>query len=610
MKFPLFAALFALLAPISAEPATIIRRDINIKLSAQGSIEHQFLEVRLEERGDLEAWKSYSIFVDEHIKLDSASIGIRSATGEKKDSIGTRDFERETSVGSGLHSSTARLAADLTGLSIGDRLSIETTLVKTPLYKAGWKSLLLDSPQETLRIRISGAPEKLRWSLHGKQEGIEIHEAGGEVSLEGHNLPRSDPPERSGNLLSAGPALLWAWDAADTWPAIGAWYGHLTRSESPPTESLRQKALGLTRGKETRREKMLAIAEFVKTSIRYEAVEIGVGGWIPSPAEEVLKRGWGDCKDKAEMLKRLLEVVDISSHLVLVHSGLRGNTDPTFPSTLGFNHCILGVEAGQIETTEGDPVVEGFFFLDPTMDLGPADWFNPANQGQWALVSTEPGRLLPLPSQYQREGWVLNIEGAIDSSGSFQGRGVLQLVGSRALPWLRSLKSEAPERIDEAIRNFLQNALPGMAFGRLSWTRVDREIPTIRFDLEVSQPGFLRTGRHYRVRLAFLGTLPGARELEDRTAPVVLLPGLNRTQWRISLPEGVCIPDVQPSEFSNSIGTLAKGPGKDKGLLSINHQIVVRRAWIGAESLAPLRKLAAAEEKAQRAVLRWNCGEQ
>jgi len=601
--------LLLLFAATYADSATVLQRELQIQLGPQGSVEDQLLQVRLEERGDLDAWNSYSIYVDEHIRLKAAEIEVIGAKGVTKNLAKIRDFRRETSVGGGLHSSAARLTADLTGLNLGDILKIETSVVNTPPYKAGWESLLMDSPQKHLSIRISGAPETLRWQLRAADELVEVQESQGEINIEGHDLPRLDPPDRAGNVLSAGPAVLWAWDAARSWSEIGTWYRDLTRSSSPPGEIVSRKAAELSKGVQTSRGKLLAFAKYVSKSVRYEAVEVGVGGWIPSPAGEVIQRGWGDCKDKSEALRALLETAGISSHLVLVHDGFSGWTDPGFPSTLGFNHCILAVEAEQIETEATDPVTEGFFFLDPTMDLGPVGWFNPYNQGQWALISKEPGRLVKLPTRYQEEGRVLTVDGVVDSSRAFQGIAVLELVGSRALPWLRSLTREAPERIEEDLRQYFQVLMPGMTLGKIAWNKEDKRVPAIRFVVRFTESKFLRKGRSLRMRMTFLRTLPAPRDVEDRKEPVVLMPGIQLSQWRIRLPEGMCRPKIQASSFSNSIGSVEKYPGDDKGVFTLTHKVVVHRSWIGAESLEQLKEIAIAENSADRAVLRWSCPE-
>ena len=291
-----------------------------------------------------------------------------------------------------------------------------------PLFLADWEPILLDDPQRSLSIRISGGGEFLRWTLRNADDLVEVVESGNGIHCQGRDLPRRDRLDGAGSVLSVGPALVWAWDRSVTWDQVGAWYTGLTREVSRSTEESRSVVESVTAGLGSAREKMLALADYARLKIRYEAVEIGVGGWVPTPAGEVLTRGWGDCKDKSEFLKEMLAGIGLKAHLVLIHNGRSAMIDPNFPSTLGFNHCILAVETAGLDFLPTDPVVDGLFFLDPTFDRGAAEWLSPYIQGQWALVAAgETGRLVKLPVRFAEEGRVMRVEGAVDDQGAFRG---------------------------------------------------------------------------------------------------------------------------------------------------------------------------------------------
>lgn len=155
---------------------------------------------------------------------------------------------------------------------------------------------------------------------------------------------------------------------------------------------------------------------------------------------------------------------------------------------------------------------------------------------------------------------------------------------------------------------YFQTEIPGMNLGQLGWKKVDGRIPAIRFDALVSKSRFLRKGKQYRMQLSYLETLPGPRELVDRTEPVVLLPGVNISQWKIALAEGICRPEIEVSDFSNSIGSIENtSDDAEPGQIVLRHGISVRSAWIGVESMGHLREFAVAEDQSSRPVLRWSC---
>jgi hypothetical protein len=108
------------------------------------------------------------------------------------------------------------------------------------------------------------------------------------------------------------------------------------------TPEIRALAETITRGIENRRAQTEAIDRWVKRNIRYVAIEIGVGGYVPHAAADVLRNRYGDCKDKATLMSALLAVKGIASELVLINSG-NSYSLPERPRLGAFNHAILYV---------------------------------------------------------------------------------------------------------------------------------------------------------------------------------------------------------------------------------------------------------------------------
>ena len=60
------------------------------------------------------------------------------------------------------------------------------------------------------------------------------------------------------------------------------------------------------------RERLLAAMRFVQSEVRYLALALGNGSYVPSPPELVLKRRYGDCKDKTLLALSLLKGLSIT----------------------------------------------------------------------------------------------------------------------------------------------------------------------------------------------------------------------------------------------------------------------------------------------------------
>ena len=95
-------------------------------------------------------------------------------------------------------------------------------------------------------------------------------------------------------------------------------------------DDVRKKAAELTRGATTLVEKTRRLYDYVARNIRYVSLSFGVGRLQPHAAPEVLKNGYGDCKDKHTLLQALLKAEGIQSYPVLISS--YRELDPDVPS--------------------------------------------------------------------------------------------------------------------------------------------------------------------------------------------------------------------------------------------------------------------------------------
>src|SRR5258708_36941278 len=71
--------------------------------------------------------------------------------------------------------------------------------------------------------------------------------------------------------------------------------------------------------------------------VRYVAIEIGIGGYQPHYAGDILANRYGDCKDKVTLMRALLHEAGVASDYVL-GTTQRRPVRPGFSSVGGFNH--------------------------------------------------------------------------------------------------------------------------------------------------------------------------------------------------------------------------------------------------------------------------------
>ncbi len=143
-----------------------------------------------------------------------------------------------------------------------------------------------------------------------------------------------------------------------SWEEVGRWYAEMESNRRIPSPEVKAKAEELTAGLKSELEKVAALYNFVAQKIKYlSLVSFGIGGYEPHTAGDVLRLGYGDCKDKDTLLAALLEAVGMQTSSVLINP--TRELDPEMPSPWPFTHVItvlhLGNEELWMDSSSGAP---------------------------------------------------------------------------------------------------------------------------------------------------------------------------------------------------------------------------------------------------------------
>lgn len=209
------------------------------------------------------------------------------------------------------------------------------------------------------------------------------------------------------------------------WSEVAAWMGELEDPQVQIDDALSRKAYELTALAKTEYEKIRSIAHYVQ-SIQYISVQTGIGrggGYRPHSSTEVFAKSYGDCKDKANLMRAMLKVVGITAIPVSIYSG-----DPTYvrsnwPSPQQFNHCIIAVKVS--DETQASTIIKTtlgrLLIFDPTDSETPLGDLPTQLQGSLALLDNkESTELIKMPetppemNQLERDSrFELTADGAI-----------------------------------------------------------------------------------------------------------------------------------------------------------------------------------------------------
>jgi hypothetical protein len=594
----------------SALAATILQRTVDVSIEEEAYIVTESLRVKLDDPGDGETWSEYDIWLNEHIELVDCTARVLDEKGKRLASVPRRRHRRIESVGFGLYTTQWVSSVPFPPLYPGQQLEIRTTTRHQPYFKTHTIALTEPSPQERLEIHVRGGGDELRWRVDGQEAWFEVSPVKAGFDLKASGLPGYGSRRLEWGDEPMATVLRISWDQATVWPEVGRWYVDLL-SELPDTDGgIAGLAARVTAGAGSRREQVEALAQYVKRTIRYEAVEIGVGGWLPTAPAEVVKRGWGDCKDKSKLLSDLLTAVNIPSHLFLLRSGLNGRIDRDHPTPFQFNHCIVGVVASAAGASEDDPVRDGILFIDPTSEWGAVAWLTPYVQDRFGLlVNGAESRLVRTPRIPEQERRELTVEGQVDESGSLEAAVRYRLAGSFAVPWLQDLASRARERTDEDFRSLMGAIVPGVVLGNIRWEKLHGPIPALELkaDLLLSDAFRTRSKGHF-FRAASLGGFPDSRRIiEDRRA-LTARAGARLTRWSLQLPKTWCPIEPVDEAVENDVGRFRRQVSRgEEGELLIEYAAVLQQSRIEAHQFEQLAALAAAEAKATKRSVRLRC---
>jgi transglutaminase-like putative cysteine protease len=183
------------------------------------------------------------------------------------------------------------------------------------------------------------------------------------------------------------------WSAYPDWAAVVQWALPLYAQRQPPGAALRAEVDRIAAAHATPAARAMAALQFVQGEIRYLGVEIGVNSHAPNPPDLVLKRRFGDCKDKAVLLVAMLRALHVEATPALVNTSIDKAIEGRLPQPYAFDHVITRVRVDGKD-----------YWLDPTrprQDGAGLDQVHQPDFGRALLVAPGTTGLVPMdnPSQ-------------------------------------------------------------------------------------------------------------------------------------------------------------------------------------------------------------------
>lgn len=380
-----------------------------------------------------------------------------------------------------------------------------------------------------------------------------------------------------------------------TWGEVARWVDELmapVRAASPEVVAL---SSAVVRGARTELDTVRAVARRVQR-LRYASIPLGLGsggGYRPNPPGTTLYRGYGDCKDKANLMRAMLSSLGVDAYLVTVYSGDAYQAEERWPALGAFNHCIVGIRTRDprwLPASVRDSTLGPLLLFDPTDPFVALGDLPESDQGSIALVIA-PGTRAPVraPRIVDNSRWERRVTLVLAEDGSLTGRLEDRASGQMANGLRRLLYRGGSRDRRDAFEQWLNRSVGSARVTGLD-TADDSlaNLATARLSFELSAYG-QRQSHLLTFRPFLLSSMYGplAAVSEPRRQPIDL-PGLAfRETLLVRLPEGFAAEDLpQPLALEAGFGSYSSTVRKAGTSLELTRALEVRAERLPAERSA------------------------
>jgi transglutaminase-like putative cysteine protease len=453
---------------------------------------------------------------------------------------------------------------------------------------AGWETKSVIFNHEALEPQVSGNTytwemRNLPW-IEREDHSLEIGSLAPRLAVS--YFPNSDNP---GSLVGL-----------KDWAAVSSWLATLVDPAADATDTVRAKAGQLTANAPNDLAKIRAIAAFTQQT-NYVEVALNLtrgGGYTPHRAQDTLAKNYGDCKDKATLMRALLKAVGIDSYLTTITAGDRNYVRPEWASPMQFNHAIVAVRVANdvtLPTVLPETPMGRLLIFDPTDPITPLGDLPDEEQGSHALViAGDRGALLEMPRLPASAKRIEStVAGTLDTSGHLEAKIDRQYFGQSAVPLRGVEKLRGGDELKKRFERGFTRSL-GAATVHAVATAPGTEENGLSVHMELAAERFAQnmSGRLYVVRAGMLAS--GGEysfSSKQRSSPVKLKSDLRHDSIRIQLPAGFQVDEIpQPIKIDGPYGRLEASWTVRNGEIAMSDTLEVREQVVPVSDYGKVRE--------------------
>lgn len=383
------------------------------------------------------------------------------------------------------------------------------------------------------------------------------------------------------------------------WTDVSRWTSALFDPQVIVDDAVAAKAQELAAGAKTELDKIRAVASYAQ-NLQYISIDIGVGrgnGIRPRPSNLVLNRGYGDCKDKANLMRALLRALKIESYPIAIFSG-----DPTFvreewASPGQFNHAIIAVKIS--DATVAPTVLKHeklgrlliFDATDPDTMLGDLPDYLQDSFG--LIIAGEHGGLAKMPiTPPETDLLERNIEVSLSADGEVKGSIREKANGQTSSIFRREIREYSAQDYRKALEGWLTRGATGARLVKFSHAD-KKETSGFDLDIDFAAPRYAQI-MHDRL-LVFKPVLVSRRNgialtEQKRNHPVLLESQAMKETVVFNLPQGFAVDEMPDAvNLETEFGKYSTSYEVKDGKLVFTRSLTMTRATVPVEKYKEVR---------------------
>jgi Domain of Unknown Function with PDB structure (DUF3857)/Transglutaminase-like superfamily len=450
----------------------------------------------------------------------------------------------------------------------------------------GWRADAITFNHNKIEPEVSG--NNYTWELRNLPP-VEIEPASPSSKLTASIAVNIFPPEGKATMLRS----------FASWKDVSRYASELSDPQAGFNEPMAAKARELTTKAKTEYERIQAVGRYAQ-SVNYISIQIDLGrggGYRPHAAADVFNKNYGDCKDKANLMRALLKSLGIESYPVVIYSGDPNHVEPGWPSPQQFNHCIIAVKVS--EETQAPTIVKHsslgrLLIFDPTDDDTPVGDLPDHEQGSYALiVAGDAGELMKMPvTPPEANRMERAVEAELSADGTLTAKVSERSFGQAAVEERRLFKSAERPQYVKHLEHWITQTAPSANVLK-SEPNDDARGGKFALDVEFKSPNYaqLMRGKLMVFKPAVVSRRSSIFLTEaKRKHPVVLDSEAYDETVRIKLPEGFDVDEMPDAvEVNQPFGNYAAKCEVKDGHLTFRRSLALKAGTIPVEQYASVR---------------------